>query len=60
MDYDRSLIEEDIMDDGGIGNHLCYYCWRPGDNTCVLDGAFTADELIAIGCYMKEKSAKTR
>ena len=36
-----------------IGNE--YIAWTPGDTKACLDGHFTADELIAMGTYMKTK-----
>jgi len=54
MEYDRSLIEHSIMPDGSLADISWYLNWNPERDFAILDGPFTADDLIAIGCYMRE------
>lgn len=51
----RNVLEPEVFHkDGGLYSLGWYLSWDVGQEHAVLDGPFTADELIAIGSYMKE------
>lgn len=37
-----------VQPDGGLYGLGAYIAWTPGDNSVVLDGDFTAEEILAI------------
>jgi hypothetical protein len=49
----EEAVAKCIQSDGGLFNLGWYLSYKPGNDEAVLDGRFTADELVAIAAYMR-------
>lgn len=56
FDEAKAIVEQiaAIGKDGGFYNLGRYMAWTPGNTRATLDDQFDAEELIALGTYMKE------
>lgn len=50
---EKKILEDDIFTEEGMYSLGWYLYWAKGNKEAVLDGDFTADELMAIAHFMK-------
>lgn len=54
----RTILKQEIQEDGRLYNLGWYLAWSPDDNTACLDGEFDEDDLEAIAWWMRNRRSK--